>query len=215
MPDKLDYKKEFKDLYMPKNKPSLIEVPAMSFIAVNGKGGPQQEEYQEAISILYALTFTIKMSKMNGNQPEGYFEYVVPPLEGLWWCENGGFEFENRDAWRWTSMIRQPEFVTQEIFEWAANECRYKKPELNISRARFEQFTEGLCVQMMHIGPYSDEPKSIEMMKSFMEEGKLINVTGIERKHHEIYLSDPRKTAPEKLRTVLRLPVERADEKYS
>lgn len=208
MLDKLDYKKEFKDLYMPKNTPSLIEVPSMNFILINGKGDPQQEEYQNAISVLYALTFTIKMSKMSGDQPEGYFEYVVPPLEGLWWCENGGFDFAKRDIWCWTSMIRQPEFVTKEVFEWAVGEGKRKKPELDMSQARFEQFTEGLCVQMMHIGPYSDEPESIEMMKKFVEESNLIDATGIERKHHEIYLSDPRKTAPEKLRTVLRHPVE-------
>ncbi|RCX17218.1 hypothetical protein DFR58_108112 [Anaerobacterium chartisolvens] len=209
MSDKLDYKKEFKDLYMPKNKPSLIDVPPMNFILINGKGSPQQEEYQNAISILYALSFTIKMSKMSGNQPQGYFEYVVPPLEGLWWCENGGFDFEKRDIWRWTSMMRQPEFVTMEVFKWAFDECKKKKPELDISRARFEQFTEDLCVQMMHTGPYSDEPKSIEMMGKFVEESNLVDVTGIDRKHHEIYLSDPRKTAPEKLRTVLRHPVEK------
>lgn len=208
MPDKLDYKKEYKDLYMPKNKPSLIEIPAMSFIKVNGKGGPQNEEYQNAISILYGLTFTIKMSKMGGNQPPGYFEYVVPPLEGLWWCEDGGFDFEKRDLWRWTSMIRQPEFVTPEVFGWAVGECKRKKPELDVSLAKLEEFSEGLCVQMMHIGPYSDEPESIKIMKDFMKENNLTDATGIERKHHEIYLSDPRKTAPEKLRTVLRHPVE-------
>jgi hypothetical protein len=207
MYDKLDYKKEFKDLYMPKQKPALIEVPPMNFIMVNGKGDPQQEEYQNAIAILYALTFTIKMSKMSGSQPAGYFEYVVPPLEGLWWCEDGGFDFEKRDSWCWTSMIRQPEFVTNEVFEWAVEECKKKKPQLDISQARFEPFTEGLCVQMMHIGPYADEPKSIKMIKDFIEESGLADATGIERKHHEIYLSDPRKTAPDKLKTVLRHPV--------
>lgn len=213
MYDKLDYKKEFKDLYMPKQKPALIEVPPMSFIMVNGKGDPQQEEYQNAISVLYALTFTIKMSKMSGSQPEGYFEYVVPPLEGLWWCEDGGFDFVKRDSWRWTSMIRQPEFVTKEVFEWAVEECKKKKPQLDISQAGFERFTEGLCVQMMHIGPYSDEPKSIKMINDFIEESGLADATGIERKHHEIYLSDPRKTAPDKLKTVLRHPVVKCNKK--
>lgn len=208
MPDKFDYKKEFKDLYMPKTKPVLIDVPAMNFIMMDGKGDPNGAEYQNVVSTLYALTFTIKMSKMSGKQPEGYFEYVVPPLEGLWWCEGDRFYFDRRDTWLWISMIRQPEFVTQEVFNWAVDECRRKKPDLDISQVRFESFTEGLCVQMMHIGPYADEPNSVELMHKYMAENNLRDVTGLERKHHEIYLSDPRKTAPEKLKTVLRHPVE-------
>lgn len=209
MSDKLDYKKEFKDLYMPKSKPVLVEIPQMNFIMIDGKGDPYKEEYQNALSVLYALTFTIKMSKMSGSQPEGYFEYVVPPLEGLWWCEDGKFQFHKRDMWCWTSMIRQPEFVTLEVFKWAVKECKQKKPDLDVSLARFEIFKEGLCVQMMHVGPYSDEPHSMEMMQLYMKENNLIDITGYERKHHEIYLSDPRRTAPEKLKTVLRHPVER------
>lgn len=207
MPEKFDFKKEFKDLYMPKDKPQIIEVPAMNFICVNGAGDPNGSTYKEAVGILYAVTFTIKMSKMSGAQPTGYFEYVVPPLEGLWWCEDGPFDFYKRDNWLWTSMIRQPDFVTQEVFDWAVHTCRKKKPELDVSTARLETFEEGLCVQLLHKGPYATEPESVEKMKDYMKQNNLADDTGIIRKHHEIYLSDPTKTAPEKLRTVLRHPV--------
>ncbi|WP_066645472.1 GyrI-like domain-containing protein [Christensenella timonensis] len=205
--EKLDYKKEYKDLYLPKAKPMLIEVPAMNFIMVDGKGAPEGEEYPQAMQALYSLSFTIKMSKMGGKQPDGYFEYVVPPLEGLWYGDKGSFEQNDRDAWLWTSMIRQPEFVTQEVFDWAVAQCRAKKPDTDVSKARFETFTEGLCVQMMHIGPYAKEPVTIEAMHRFMDDSGLDNMTGNVRKHHEIYLSDPRRVAPERLKTVLRLPV--------
>lgn len=206
---KIDFKKEYKDLYLPKQKPMLIDVPEMCFIAVDGLGSPQSQIYQEAIKILYALTFTIKMSKMSGNQPEGYFEYVVPPLEGLWWIENGAFDVNRRDDWVWTSLIRQPEFVTPDVFEWAIRECEKKKPDVDISKAKLLNFTEGLCVQIMHIGPYSEEPASIAKLHEFIESNDLVEETGNIRKHHEIYLGDPRKQAPEKLRTVLRLPVKK------
>ncbi len=207
MSKKVDYKKDYKDLYLPKTKPMLIDVPPMNYIMIDGAGDPNQIEYQQAVGALYALAFTIKMSKMSGNQPQGYFEYVVPPLEGLWWISGGAFSFDERDNWLWTSMIRQPEFVTPAVFNWAVDECRRKKPELDLNKARFETFSEGLCVQIMHIGPYSDEPRSLALIEHFTEENGLVNQTGSERKHHEIYLSDPRKTAPEKLKTVLRLPV--------
>lgn len=207
MSDKFDYKKEFKDIYMPKNKPTLIEIPTMNFICVNGKGDPNGMEYENAVAILYALSFTIKMSKMSGSQPEGYFEYVVPPLEGLWWCEGDSFNFEKRDNWRWTSMIRQPDFVTQDVLDWAVDQCRLKKPNIDGTLARFESFKEGLCVQMMHIGPYANEPATVVIMKNFMKDNNLIDETGLDRKHHEIYLSDPRKTILAKMKTVLRHPV--------
>lgn len=207
MANKFDYKKEFKDLYMPKNKPTLIEIPAMNFIFVNGKGDPNGKEYENAVSIIYALSYTIKMSKMSGNQPDGYFEYVIPPLEGLWWVDGEKFDLEIRDNWLWTSMIRQPDFVTQEVFDWAVQQCKRKKPEIRVEHAGFKGFKEGLCVQMMHTGPFSDEPASVEFMKAFMAENNLVDETGNERKHHEIYLSDPRKTTPEKLKTILRHPV--------
>lgn len=204
---KIDYKKEYKDLYLPKQAPALIEVPAIQFIQVDGRGAPEAEDYQSAVQILYALTFTIKMSKMSGKQPEDYFEYVVPPLEGLWWMKGGAFDLNQRSEWFWTSMIRQPEFVTLEVFNWAVEECKVKKPEIDVSRARFVSFDEGLCVQVLHVGSYSDEVASVEKMEQFISANGLINETGNIRKHHEIYLGDPRKTAPERLKTVLRIPV--------
>ena len=209
MADKLDYKKEYKDLYLPGRKPVQIDVPEMKFIQVDGQGEPGGEAYQEALQLLYALSFTIKMSKMGKEPIEGYFDYVVPPLEGLWWSGDGGLDLDSpRSEWRWTSMIRQPEFVTEEVFQWAADQCRAKKPELNVAKARFVSFREGLCVQMMHTGPYAEEKRTIGEILAYIRERGLIDASGTERKHHEIYLSDPRRTAPEKLKTVLRLPVE-------
>ncbi|MDR2913935.1 MAG: GyrI-like domain-containing protein [Tannerella sp.] len=206
--EKLDFKKEYKDLYLPKDKPVLVDVPEMTFIMVDGRGAPLHDEYHQAIEILYGLTFTIKMSKMSGKQPEGYIEYVVPPLEGLWWCNEAPFDLHQRDSWLWTSMIRQPDFVTPAVFEWAMEQCRKKKPATNFAKARLEKFTEGKCVQIMHVGPYSEEPATVEKLHAFISERGLKNMTGNVRKHHEIYLGDPRKTTPEKLKTVLRLPVE-------
>ena len=203
---KIDYKKEYKDLYLPKTAPALIDVPPMQFIMVDGKGDPNGNEYREAVSTLYALSYTIKM---NGKDRDGYFDYVVPPLEGLWWCEGGGFDFNKRDNWRWTSMIRQPEFVTPDVFGWALAVAKNKKPELDPSKARLESFAEGLCVQIMHVGPYVNEPLTLEKVKEFLARNNLVDQTGSERKHHEIYLSDPNKTSPENLKTVLRLPVAR------
>lgn len=205
--EKLDFKKEYPDLYLPKAEPMLIDVPEMTFIMVDGKGDPGGAEYIASVQALYALAYTIKMSKMN-TPPQGYVEYVVPPLEGLWWGAHG-FDIHDRDSWLWTSMIRQPGFVTPEVFNWAVEECRKKKPEVDVSKARLQPFTEGLCVQVMHTGPYSGEPATVEKMKHFMAVHGLKDMVGDVRKHHEIYLSDPRKTAPEKLKTVLRLPVER------
>lgn len=206
---KFDFKKEYKDLYQPKEEPALIEVPAMNFIMADGSGEPAGESYQTALQALYALTFTIKMSKMSGNQPEGYFDYVLPPLEGLWWSPQGELDLQDREGWLWTSMIRQPEFVTPEVFAWAVEECRRKKPNVDVSRVRLESFTEGLCVQIMHIGPFAEEARSTAKLAAYIAEHGLINDSGMVRKHHEIYLGDPRKTAPERLRTVLRFPVSR------
>lgn len=206
--DKLDYKKEYKDLYMPKKKPVLIEVPEMTFFMVDGKGEPGGDNYQQAMELLYAFSFTIKMSKMGNNRPEGYFEYVVPPLEGLWWTKDSMFDLNTpREEWLWTSMIRQPEFVTEDVFEWAKDEIKVKKPGLDISRIRMETFTEGKCVQAMHVGTYVQEASTMEKMTLFMKENGLASDVGNGRKHHEIYLSDPRRTAPERLKTVLRTPV--------
>ncbi len=208
---KWDCKKE-KDLYAPK-EPTLIDVPIMKFIMVDGKGDPNEEsgEYSDAMQVLYALTYAIKMSKMKDWKPAGYYEYVVPPLEGLWWCEGGPFDFERREFWRWTSMIRQPEFVTEDVFAQAVQVSKKKNSELNFEAARLEDFCEGLCVHTMHIGPYATEPATIEHLRAFMAQKGLRDMTSTERKHHEIYLSDPRRTAPEKTRTVLRHPVARIE----
>lgn len=209
--EKLDYKKEYKDLYQPAVKPSLIDVPEMRFIAVDGEGDPNTcPAYKEAMEILYGLSFTIKMSKMSGAQPEGYFEYVVPPLEGLWYSDGVDFDGLNvtdKNKFKWVSMIRQPEFVTEEVFEWAKVSLAKKKPQLDLSKSRFMRFTEGLCVQIMHKGPYDSEPESIMKLKRFAEDNGLTEDFSAERLHHEIYLSDPRKCAPERLRTVIRHPV--------
>lgn len=209
--EKLDYKKEYKDLYQPKDKPSLIEVPEMIFIAVDGAGDPNVcPEYKAAMEMLYGLSFTIKMSKMDGSQPEGYFEYVVPPLEGLWYTDGVSFDGMNvtdKSKFKWVSMIRQPEFVTERVFEAAREKLAKKKPDLDLSKARFMKYTEGLCVQIMHKGSYDDEPRSIEAIKKFAAENGLREDFSEDRLHHEIYLSDPRKCAPERLRTVIRHPV--------
>lgn len=205
--EKFDYKKQFKNLYLPKSNPMIIDVPEMTFIMVDGTGDPQGEEYQNAVELIYGLSFIIKMSYKSGKEIEGYFQYVVPPLEGLWWCKEGEFDFNKRDNWLWTSMIRQPEFVTNEVFEWAVETLKNKRPEIDTSKARLGSFSEGLCVQTLHIGPYADETKTVLRMKDFMTQNKLNDETGQIRKHHEIYLSDPRKTVSSKLKTVVRHPV--------
>lgn len=213
--EKFDFKKEYKDLYFPKTKPILIDVPNMKFIMVRGKGNPNREngEYQEALSILYGLSFTIKMSKMGENKIDGYFEYVVPPLEGLWWNKDEeNVDYQHKENFEWISMIRQPEFVTEDVFKWACNEVREKKG-IDVSKAEFNEYTEGLCVQIMHVGPYDDEPKTIREIEKYITDNNLKNdigrnlKNGMIRRHHEIYLSDPRRTLPEKLKTVIRIPV--------
>lgn len=207
----LDYKKEYKDLYMPKAAPGIIDVPEMLFIMVDGKGDPNTcEAYKNALEVLYGLSYSIKMSKKNGTAPEGYFEYVVLPLEGLWWGEAGVFGGANstdKNKLCWTSMIRQPEFVTQEVFENAKQALNKKKPNLDLSLARLVSFTEGLSAQIMHRGSYDDEPATIRILEDFINESGYKNDISNLRKHHEIYLSDPRKLAPEKLKTVIRHPI--------
>ncbi len=201
----MDYKKAYKDLYMPKAKPMIIDIPQMNFIMVDGSGDPNEADYQNAVQILYTLSYTVKMSK---DRPDGYFDYVVPPLEGLWWTE-GPFEMYERKDWLWTSMIRQPEFVTEEIFKQAVNKAVAKNPLLDFSKANLCSFTEGLCAQMMHLGPFADEPESLRQIHAFLAENGYKDAVGSVRKHHEIYLSDPRKTAPDKMKTVLRHPIEK------
>ena len=208
---KIDYKKEYKDLYQPAQKPAIIEVPEMIFIAVEGSGNPNTSvAYKEAMEILYGLSFTIKMSKMNCSQPEGYFEYVVPPLEGLWYTDETNFDGVNvtdKEKFRWTSMIRQPEFVTEEVLEKAKATLAKKKPELDLGKARLMKMEEGLCVQIMHKGSYDDEPQSIEKMKQYIMENGYVEDLSDSRFHHEIYLSDPRRCKVENLKTVIRHPV--------
>ena len=214
--EKLDYKKEFKDLYQPATKPSIIDIPEMVFIAVDGCGNPNTcEVYKEALEILYGLSFTIKMSKMSGTPPEGYFEYVVPPLDGLWSVETIDFDGTNvtdKDSFQWTSMIRQPEFVTEEVFENARNTLKHKKPGLPVEKARLMRLTEGLCVQIMHKGSYDEELQSIEKMKAYLIAEGYEEDFSADRLHHEIYLSDPRRCAPERLKTVIRHPIKKVEE---
>ena len=204
-----DYRKEYKEFYLPKGTPSIVTVPKMNFIAVRGSGDPNEEdgEYKQAIGLLYGIAYTIKMSKKGSHQIAGYFDYVVPPLEGFWWQDGvRGVDYAHKDSFQWISVIRLPDFVTMEDFEWAVTEAAAKKKQ-DFSKAEFFTYDEGLCVQCMHIGPYDDEPATVEKMHEFMEqEGYELDISD-KRLHHEIYLSDARKTAPEKLKTVIRHPI--------
>ena len=204
-----DFKKEYKEFYMPKNKPGIVTVPPMNYIAVRGKGDPNTEdgEYQQAINMLYGIAFTIKMSKLGDRRIEGYFDYVVPPLEGFWWQDGVvGVDYAHKENFRWISVIRLPDFVTVEDFNWAVEEATRKK-KADFSKAEFLTFDEGLCVQCMHIGPYDTEPATVSLMHAYAEQqGYMPDITD-KRLHHEIYLSDARKVAPEKLKTVIRHPI--------
>ena len=204
-----DFKKEYKEFYMPPKKPSIVTVPKMNYIAVRGQGdpNPEESEYKQAIGLLYGIAFTIKMSKMGSHKIDGYFDYVVPPLEGFWWQEGViGVDYSRKDDFNWISVIRLPDFVTKEDFEWAVEEATRKK-KTDFSKVEFFTYDEGLCVQCTHIGPYDDEPATVELMHKFMEEqGYELDITE-DRMHHEIYLSDARKVAPEKLKTVVRHPI--------
>ena len=204
-----DFKKEYKEFYMPKQKPEIINVPKMNYIAVRGKGNPNTEggEYQKAMEVLYSLAYTIKMSYKTDYKMEGFFEYVVPPLEGFWWQENvDGIDYSDKDSFRWISCIRLPDFVKKEDFEWAVRTAEEKKKK-DFSSAEFLTVEEGLCVQIMHIGPFDNEPESVEIMDKFLEENGYICDIGEKRLHHEIYLSDARKVLPEKWKTVIRHPI--------
>ena len=208
----VDYKKEYKEFYMPKNRPAIVDVPAMRFIAVRGKGDPNEEdgEYKQAIGLLYAVAFTVKMSKKGDHRIEGYFDYVVPPLEGFWWQDGIiGIDLAHKEAFQWISLIRLPDFVTEADFDWAIREAAAKKKTDSSCFSKVSFFTchEGLCVQCMHIGAYDDEPETIARMHTFASEnGYDIDITD-SRYHHEIYLSDARRVPPERRKTVLRLPV--------
>ncbi len=207
-----DYKKECKEFYQPSKKPSLVEVPAMNYVAVRGKGDPNEPDgdYQHALELLYGISFTIKMAPKTGVDLDGYFAYVVPPLEGFWSLPGSeGFDPARKAEFSWISCIRLPDFVTSETFAWAKEEAERKKKR-DFSRAEFLTVDEGLCVQCMHLGPYDDEPPTIAAMRTFAEESGCRVDLGPQRLHHEIYLSDPRRTAPEKIKTVIRIPVRRA-----
>ena len=205
----IDFKKEQKDLYQPKTTPSFIDVPEMVFIAVDGNGDPNTSaEYAAAIEVLYGFSYAIKMSN------KAVMEYVVPPLEGLWSVdgEYKGCDITDKDKFYWTAMIRQPDFVTAEVFEAARTSLAKKKPALDTSNARLIKYTEGLCVQAMHIGSYDNEPATIAAMEQYVNDNGYITDFSDTRRHHEIYLADPRKVAPEKLKTVIRHPIkERTD----
>ena len=204
-----DFKKEYKEFYMPKNKPGIVIVPSMNYIAVRGMGDPNRKdgEYKQSIGLLYGIAFTIKMSKKGDHRIEGYFDYVVPPLEGFWFMEGmSGIDYAHKEKFHWISIIRLPDFVTEDDFKWAVNDATKKKKQ-DFSKVEFLTVEEGLCVQCMHIGSYDDEPATVAMMHEFMEQqGYELDITD-KRRHHEIYLSDARKVAPEKLKTVIRHPI--------
>ena len=208
-----DFKKEYKEFYLPKDVPSIVTVPPMNYLAVRGEGDPNQEggAYQQAIGLLYGVAYTIKMSKKGDHRIEGYFDYVVPPLEGFWRQEGvTGIDYAHKEKFRWISVIRLPDFVTRADFDWAIREATNKK-KTDFSKVEFLHYDEGLCVQCMHTGPYDDEPATVERMHRYMEEhGYALDIND-RRLHHEIYLSDARKTAPEKLKTVIRHPIRKAE----
>ena len=206
-----DYKKEYREFYLPPKTPGIVTVPAMHFLAVRGRGDPNEEggAYKQALELLYAVAFTIKMSKLGQHRLEGYFDYVVPPLEGLWWQEGvHGVDHARKAEFRWISLIRLPEFVTKEVFAWAIQEATEKK-QRDFSQVEFFPWEEGLCVQCMHIGPYDDEPATVAAMEEYTREQGYELDFSPGRFHHEIYLSDARRAKPEKLKTVIRQPVRR------
>ena len=204
-----DFKKEYKEFYMSKSVPEIVTVPKANYIAVRGIGDPNQEggAYQSAVSILYAVAYTLKMSYKTDYRIEGFFEYVVPPLEGFWWQEGvDGIDYGDKSTFHWISVIRLPEFVTKKDFDWAVEEAARKK-KLDCSLAEFLTIEEGLCVQIMHIGPFDHEPSTVALMDQYIAENGYANDMNENRLHHEIYLSDARKAAPEKWKTIIRHPI--------
>lgn len=204
-----DFKKEYKEFYMSKSVPEIVTVPKANYIAVRGMGDPNQEggAYQSAVSILYAVAYTLKMSYKTDYRIEGFFEYVVPPLEGFWWQEGiDGIDYGDKSTFQWISVIRLPEFVTKKDFDWAVEEAARKK-KLDCSLAEFLTIEEGLCVQIMHIGPFDHEPSTVALMDQYIAENGYANDMNENRHHHEIYLSDARKAAPEKWKTIIRHPI--------
>ena len=209
-----DFKKEYKELYAPKKGPGIIEVPPVTYVAVRGSGDPNEEggAYQQAIAVLYAISYTIKMSKKGSRQIEGYADFVVPPLEGFWWQDAAeGIDYAHKEAFNWIAVIRLPDFVTREVFGWAVEDATAKK-KIDCSIAEYLRVREGLCVQCLHVGSYDDEPATVEAMDAFArEQGYEIDLSE-ERRHHEVYLSDARKVAADKLKTIVRHPIKPAGE---
>lgn len=206
-----DYKKEYREFYLPPKTPGIVTVPAMNYLAVRGQGDPNEEDgaYKRALGLLYAVAFTIKMSKLGKHKLEGYFDYVVPPLEGLWWQEGiYGVDYTHKKDFQWISLIRLPEFVTKEVFDWAIREASEKKQQ-DFSPVEFFSWEEGLCVQCMHLGPYDDEPATVAAMEEYAKAQGYVEDFGGDRFHHEIYLSDIRRCKPERLKTVIRHPIRR------
>ena len=196
-----DFKKEYKEFYMPKNKPVIVNVPETNYIAVRGEGNPNEEggAYQQAIGVLYAIAYTLRMSYKTDYKIEGFFEYVVPPLEGFWWQDDiDGVNYADKDSFHWISVIRLPDFVNEKDFEWAV-ETATKKKKIDCSSAEFLTIDEGLCVQIMHLGSFDDEPATVAFMDEYIKQNGYANDMNIQRLHHEIYLSDARKVAPEKM----------------
>lgn len=207
-----DFKKEYKELYMPKCKPEIVTVPKANYIAVRGEGDPNEDggAYQAAIGVLYSVAYTLKMSYKTEHKIEGFFEYVVPPLEGFWWQDGiAGVDYSKKSAFHWISVIRLPDFVTESDLAWAVDTAS-KKKHIDCSSAEFLTVEEGLCVQILHVGSYDDEPAAVAAMDAFLVENGYVNDLSDTRLHHEIYLSDARKTAPEKLKTVIRHPIQKA-----
>ncbi len=206
-----DFKKEYKEFYMPKNKPEIVTVPPTNYIAARGQGDPNEEggAYQQAIGVLYAVAYTLKMSYKTDYKIEGFFEYVVPPLEGFWWQDHvDGIDYGSKSAFHWISVIRLPDFVTKKDFAWAV-ETATKKKKLDCSKAEFLTIDEGLCVQIMHHGPFDDEPVTVAIMDEYLARNGYENDMNESRLHHEIYMSDARKVAPEKWKTVIRHPIKK------
>lgn len=210
-----DFKKEYREFYMPKNKPEIVQIPKANYIAVRGEGDPNEESgaYKQAVGILYAVAYTLKMSHKSDHKIEGFFEYVVPPLEGFWWQENSdGIDYRNKETFHWISVIRLPDFITKEDFDWAV-ETATKKKKMDCSKAEFYTVEEGLCVQIMHIGPFDDEPATVAIMDQYLADNGFENDMTATRLHHEIYLSDARKVVPEKWKTVIRHPIKKSSHK--
>lgn len=206
-----DFKKEYKEFYMPKNKPEIVTFPKANYITVKGKGDPNEEggAYQQAISVLYAVAYTLKMSYKTDYKIKEFYEYVVPPLEGFWWQKNiDGVDYSDKSTFNWISVIRLPDFVTEKDFEWAVATAT-KKKKLNCSMAEFLTVDEGLCVQIMHLGAFDDEPATVAIMDKYLEDNGYANDFSNTRLHHEIYMSDARKVPPEKWKTVIRHPIKK------